>query len=162
MASDIFPRDKSGRARNKVALKPGFSLMDWMRLCNSSTDLAGRQGAPLRAITMEEVQQHRTEHDAWSVFFGKVYNITPYLHYHPGGVSILMKVAGKDGTALFNKYHAWVNLDGMLSKCLIGHLAATVDTIAEGDEKEDESDDDEAKPTTRQDVVRSLEESSDV
>jgi len=37
-----------------------------------------------------------------------VYNITHYLRFHPGGVPLLLKVAGKDGTALFNKYHAWV------------------------------------------------------
>lgn len=33
----------------------------------------------------------------------QVYNLTPYLKFHPGGVAILMSVAGKDGTALFNK-----------------------------------------------------------
>ena len=38
----------------------------------------------------------------------QVYNITHYLRFHPGGVPLLLKVAGKDGTALFNKYHAWV------------------------------------------------------
>lgn len=39
----------------------------------------------------------------------QVYNITHYLRFHPGGVPLLLKVAGKDGTALFNKYHAWVS-----------------------------------------------------
>lgn len=38
----------------------------------------------------------------------QVYNLTPYLRFHPGGVPLLLKVAGKDGTALFNKFHAWV------------------------------------------------------
>lgn len=48
-----------------------------------------------------------------------MYNITPYLQYHPGGADILLKTAGKDCTALFNRYHAWVNLDGLagVSKC---------------------------------------------
>lgn len=41
------------------------------------------------------------------VLRGRVYNITPYLRFHPGGVPLLMKAAGRDGTALFNKYHAW-------------------------------------------------------
>jgi len=52
----------------------------------------------------------------------QVYNITPYLHYHPGGADILMKAAGKDGTSLFNKYHPWVNAHALLEKCLIGLL----------------------------------------
>ena len=34
---------------------------------------------------------------------GKVYNISPYLRFHPGGAAILLKAAGKDGTALFQK-----------------------------------------------------------
>ena len=34
---------------------------------------------------------------------GKVYNITPYLNYHPGGVDELMRAAGKDGTQLFDE-----------------------------------------------------------
>ena len=32
-------------------------------------------------------------------------------------------VAGKDGTELFDKYHKWVNIDFIMSKCLIGPLA---------------------------------------
>lgn len=46
-------------------------------------------------------------------FAYQVYNLTPYLQYHPGGVDILVKTAGKDCTALFNRYHAWVNLEGI-------------------------------------------------
>jgi cytochrome b involved in lipid metabolism len=52
----------------------------------------------------------------------QVYNITPYMKYHPGGAEILMKAVGKDGTVLFNKYHPWVNAQALLEKCLIGLL----------------------------------------
>jgi cytochrome-b5 reductase len=37
------------------------------------------------------------------VIRGKVYNLTPYMKYHPGGIDILMKTAGNDGTVLFDK-----------------------------------------------------------
>jgi cytochrome-b5 reductase len=73
-------------------------------------------------ITLEEVRQHRTADDAWMVLHGKVYNITPYLRFHPGGADILVKSAGRDGTALFNKYHPWVNAHALLEKCLLGML----------------------------------------
>lgn len=33
----------------------------------------------------------------------QVYNLTPYLRFHPGGVDILASMAGKDGTAQFMK-----------------------------------------------------------
>ena len=58
--------------------------------------------------------------DAWTIYQGKVYNITPYLPYHPGGVPELMKCAGRDGTKLFNEVHPWVNWEGMLGACLVG------------------------------------------
>jgi hypothetical protein len=33
----------------------------------------------------------------------------------------MVKAAGKDCTALFNRYHAWVNLDGLAGvRCIIG------------------------------------------
>ncbi|KAG2438980.1 hypothetical protein HYH02_010772 [Chlamydomonas schloesseri] len=67
------------------------------------------------------------------VLRGKVYNISPYLRFHPGGVPILMKAAGKDGTALFMKYHSWVNADALLEKCLVGLLAPAPTPAADGD-----------------------------
>ncbi|OWZ17759.1 Nitrate reductase [Phytophthora megakarya] len=109
--------------RNKVALPPGYSQLHWMRLCQSGQDLSGLKGGPpRRAITMEEVSLHNTEEDCWSVLDGKVYNMTPYLKFHPGGVSDLMLSAGGDCTDLFNEKHPWVNGHSMLEKCYIGQL----------------------------------------
>jgi cytochrome b involved in lipid metabolism len=34
---------------------------------------------------------------------GKVYNITPYMEYHPGGVEELMRGAGIDSTQVFDE-----------------------------------------------------------
>ena len=53
---------------------------------------------------------------------GHVYNITPYLAFHPGGVPELLRGAGADATQLFNEVHAWVNHASMLEKCLVGFL----------------------------------------
>ena len=47
------------------------------------------------------LKKHNKSDDAWSSFNGKVYNITPYLKFHPGGEKELMRVAGRDGTKLF-------------------------------------------------------------
>jgi cytochrome b involved in lipid metabolism len=52
-------------------------------------------------MDMEEVQKHNTPEDAWCVLNGRVYNITPYLDFHPGGRRQLLRVAGKDGSELF-------------------------------------------------------------
>ena len=37
------------------------------------------------------------------MFSGLVYNVTPYMDYHPGGKDELMKAAGIDGTELFDQ-----------------------------------------------------------
>ncbi|GIL51102.1 hypothetical protein Vafri_7194 [Volvox africanus] len=111
-------------ARSKVPLEKGYTQVDWLRLSKSGTDLNGLNGKNLRRdITLEEVQKHHTADDAWMVLRGKVYNIGPYMRFHPGGAAILLKAAGKDGTSLFMKYHPWVNADALLEKCLIGMLA---------------------------------------
>ena len=110
--------------RKKVPYEKGYSQQDWLRLTRSSTeDLTGNGGRPLgRKISLSEVAQHRTEDDAWMVLNGKVYNVTRYVKFHPGGVDYLMQGAGKDATRLFNKYHKWVNADFMLQKCFLGQV----------------------------------------
>lgn len=55
----------------------------------------------LTRIPPSVLKQHNKRADAWSAFNGKVYNITPYLSFHPGGERELMRVAGRDGTKLF-------------------------------------------------------------
>lgn len=90
-----------------------------MTLTGKVRDLSGV--AVKRAnITKNEVYQHRTENDLWTVLDGKVYNITQYARYHPGGVKQLMLAAGADCTALFNESHRWVNGHSMLEVVFIG------------------------------------------
>ncbi|CAF0714785.1 unnamed protein product [Brachionus calyciflorus] len=107
--------------RKKYALGRGYSLMDWIRFTKESTDLAGNKGI-LRPVTYEELAKHDKVDDCWMAIYDKVYNVTPYMKYHPGGVEELMKGAGKNATALFNQVHQWVNIQSMLEKCLIGGL----------------------------------------
>ncbi|XP_050347387.1 cytochrome b5 reductase 4 isoform X2 [Nymphalis io] len=107
--------------RNKCALQPGHSLMDWIRLGNSGKDLTG-VGGRIRPVTPAELATHNTEKDAWLAIRGRVYNITFYLPYHPGGSEELMRGAGIDATELFDKVHPWVNYDSLLAKCLVGPL----------------------------------------
>ncbi|CCD26311.1 Irc21p NDAI_0H01370 [Naumovozyma dairenensis CBS 421] len=67
------------------------------------------------------LQKHVSEDDCWTVHNGKVYCMTYYLHFHPGGADILLEeAAGKDCTRLFNEYHPWVNVEKLFETCLIG------------------------------------------
>lgn len=108
--------------RNKTPLKPGRSLMDWIRVKSSSKDLTGLSGRIIE-VTEEELAKHNKKADCWICIRGLVYNVTPYMEYHPGGEDELMKAAGADGTQLFDEVHRWVNYESMLKECLIGRMA---------------------------------------
>ncbi|XP_075166001.1 cytochrome b5 reductase 4 [Haematobia irritans] len=118
----------TGNPRNKCALKPGHSLMDWIRLGNSGADLSGTKGRII-PVTLEELAKHNTRDNAWMAIRGVVYNVTRYMDFHPGGVEELMRGVGKDATKLFNEVHAWVNYQQLLNKCLIGPLKNAPRTV---------------------------------
>jgi len=98
------------------------------------------------------VRQHAAEDDCWTVLDGRVYNLTHYVPFHPGGKPILMEGAGRDCSALFRKYHPWVNAHFMLAKCLLGKLhesepGALPGSGAQaggGDDDDEEDDNDDA------------------
>ncbi|XP_043254510.1 cytochrome b5 reductase 4 isoform X1 [Colletes gigas] len=112
----------TGNPRNKTALAPGHSLMDWIRLSNSGVDLTGVGGVP-RVVTLSELANHDKENDAWIAIRGIVFNVTRYMDFHPGGTSELMRGVGKDATKLFENVHAWVNYQSILQKCVVGRLS---------------------------------------
>ncbi|PBC31547.1 Cytochrome b5 reductase [Apis cerana cerana] len=113
---------QDGNPRNKTALAPGHSLMDWIRLGNSGVDLTGVGGVP-RIVTLSELASHNKQNDAWIAIRGIVFNVTRYMDFHPGGISELMRGVGKDATKLFESVHAWVNYQSILQKCVVGRLS---------------------------------------
>ena len=94
----------------RTPLEKGYSLQSWMRL-SADADLSGGVGKVdededeenWKVWPMAEVRKHNSREDFWTVVRGRVYNLTPYLLYHPGGIKILGPVAGTDGTVLFDK-----------------------------------------------------------
>ncbi|RKP01812.1 hypothetical protein CXG81DRAFT_4954, partial [Caulochytrium protostelioides] len=108
------------RPRRKTPLAPGHSPLDWAALTRSGANLAGV--ARLRRIKPSELAAHRTRDDAWLALGGRVYNVTAYLPFHPGGQGQVMRGAGKDADALFAAVHPWVNVEALLAKCLVGYL----------------------------------------
>ena len=133
----------SARPSRKVLLAPGHSPLDWAHLTSnppSPTFLRGRSIPTDRLIRVPPslLKSHngRKGQDAWAAFQGKVFNLTPYVDFHPGGRGELMRGVGKDGGVmekLFNEVHPWVNWEGMLAECLIGIL------VGEGQGEEEES-----------------------
>ncbi|KAJ6187349.1 hypothetical protein N7519_002257 [Penicillium mononematosum] len=81
--------------------------------------------------SMLKEQNGRKGRDAWTSYFGKVYNISPYAPYHPGGKGELLRGAGKDSAQLFQEIHPWVNWEGILGECLVGILVSENDIQTE-------------------------------
>ncbi|KAI0107308.1 hypothetical protein F4776DRAFT_645474 [Hypoxylon sp. NC0597] len=128
---------KPAKPSRKVTLEPGRSPLDWARLSNNpSADLRNLgPGAPYLRVTpsMLKRQTGRKGKDAWTALGGRVYNITPYLPFHPGGEPELLRAAGRDGSKLFGEIHPWVNYETMLSSCLIGLLVEEHEAKSSGE-----------------------------
>lgn len=109
-------------ARQKVVLAPKHSPMGWEKL-KKSCDMRGisPQDFPMK-VSKAQLAEHNTLDDAWISLDGKIYNITKYLDYHPGGEKILKPWLGKEAGAIFRKYHRWVNYERILDDCFIGFL----------------------------------------
>ena len=71
--------------------------------------------------TIEEVQKHNTEDDCWTVYQGRIYDVTQYAKVHPGGRKIFLG-KGKDCTKLYDQYHPWVNAKFIVGKFQVGVL----------------------------------------
>ena len=60
-----------------------------------------------KTITQAEVSSH-TSPDKGGMYIivdGSVYDVTHFVNEHPGGAKILKRVAGKDASKQFWKYH---------------------------------------------------------
>ncbi|GFP56757.1 cytochrome b5 reductase 4 [Trichoderma asperellum] len=128
---------KPQKPSRQVVLTPGHSPLDWARISGPNADLRGvAPSTPYLRVTpsMLKTQTGRKGKDAWMAINGKVYNVTPYARFHPGGVPELMRGAGRDGTKLFGEIHPWVNYETMLAACLVGLL------VEESDGKENDMD----------------------
>ena len=57
----------------------------------------------LPVLSWDEISRHNTVTDLWVVVDGYVYDLTRFVHEHPGGLAILENYAGKDATQRFHK-----------------------------------------------------------
>ena len=103
----------------------GHSLLRWAAL---KSNMIATQP---RRIPNEEVALHCTIDDAWIILFGKVYDITQFVKFHPGGIDPILSYLGRDCTAAFgihcflivlDETHSWVSYHSLLDKFLVGFV----------------------------------------
>ncbi|KAI3657601.1 hypothetical protein MP638_005805 [Amoeboaphelidium occidentale] len=59
----------------------------------------------MKQCSLEEIAKHSKPDDLWLIIHNKVYDLTSFLHDHPGGSAILLKYGGKDATKAFDVVH---------------------------------------------------------
>ncbi|KAK4245271.1 hypothetical protein VTI28DRAFT_3796 [Corynascus sepedonium] len=75
-----------------------------------------------KQITKAEVAQHKDEKSMYIIVDDGVYDVAGFLDDHPGGAKILKRMAGKDATKQFWKYHGKSVLEKYGPKLKVGTL----------------------------------------
>ncbi|EXJ88708.1 cytochrome b5 [Capronia coronata CBS 617.96] len=78
-----------------------------------------------KTFTPAEVAKHTAKADdgMYIIIDGSVYDVTNFVDEHPGGAKILKRVAGKDASKQFWKYHNESVLKKYGPKLKIGEVA---------------------------------------
>lgn len=120
----LFPLQNSPQRlaprQKKQSLGPGYSQLDWHALQKTI-----RQTQPPCRIPLSQLSLHGKDSKAgvWLSYHGKVYDITAYSKFHPGGIDELMKGAGRECGKEVDAIHSWVNVERVLHNFLVGFLS---------------------------------------
>ena len=72
--------------------------------------------------TYAQVQQHNDKNSVWVVIKGKIYDVTSFLHEHPGGEEVLREHAGTNATEAFDDIGHSLGAREMLREYCIGEV----------------------------------------
>ncbi|KAJ9643255.1 hypothetical protein H2204_002151 [Knufia peltigerae] len=77
-----------------------------------------------KTFTVEDVAKHnqKASDGMYIIVDGTVYDVTNFVDEHPGGAKILKRVAGKDASKQFWKYHNESVLKKYAPKLKIGQI----------------------------------------
>ncbi|KAN0031691.1 hypothetical protein ACTFIV_005556 [Dictyostelium citrinum] len=78
-----------------------------------------------KTYSIEEVSKHNKKDDCWIIVNNKVYDMTEYLLYHPGGPNLLFKCAGRDATDDFEGMFHSRNAKAILERFYIGKASSS-------------------------------------
>jgi hypothetical protein len=91
---------------------------------STATTTATTTSSIPKSYTLAEIAAHNTSSNCWTAINFKVYDLTPFVTKHPGGVQNITKLCGIDGTAKFTAQHGSTpGAIAQLAKLQIGVLA---------------------------------------
>ena len=78
------------------------------------------EDAETTVYTYDQIAKHSSIQDAWTVYEGRVYDVSEYAKKHPGGIKKLMMGVGQDCTQMFKEAHAYINCHYILGRYQVG------------------------------------------
>lgn len=95
--------------------------------CKAATQEKDLKDAPI--ITFEEFQKHDKVSDCWIQIEDMVFDVSEFMHKHPGGIKTMLSLGGRDATFPFQMNHHKEIWTKYLSSFFIGYLeeSAVVD-----------------------------------
>ena len=117
-----------------VALSQGYGLLrdgvsygpiDDSRQREQEHAVKASEEESLPLIPLDDVRAHSDEESCWVCYGGVVYDVTTFLHEHPGGLDTLLHAAGQDLEAFWDKYpiHYKKDVLSILQPYRIGRLS---------------------------------------
>lgn len=98
--------------------KSGFRKVH-ITLPGKQTNLAEKSRPASKLVEYEvsaaTVRLHNQRRDCWVILYGEAYDVTEYIHLHPGK-DFLLQAAGQDATGLFESIHSSHAKDVLRSK----------------------------------------------
>jgi cytochrome b involved in lipid metabolism len=61
--------------------------------------------ATTKNFTLADVAKHNTDGDCYTAIDNTVYDLTAWVHKHPGGDKNILRICGIDGTSAFDRKH---------------------------------------------------------
>ncbi|MDB5259332.1 MAG: uncharacterized protein JWO73_540 [Candidatus Taylorbacteria bacterium] len=91
--------------RNPSVAKPTRTTSQGSETLNPTGATSTGTVSSEKTYTLADVAKHKSQTDCWTAVRGSVYNLSPFVNQHPGGVANIMKICGIDGTAAFEGQH---------------------------------------------------------
>ncbi|CAD8083216.1 unnamed protein product [Paramecium sonneborni] len=115
-------KDNNKLINQKQSIERSANSYPVTKIQSTNIQLPKKRQTQLQSYTIQEVQLHNTQEDAWIVLSDNIYDITYYIDQHPGGREQILLGIGKDATFLFLQHHPWINFHYILEKFQVGYL----------------------------------------
>ncbi len=88
--------------KDRIATTGGVALEDSK---SQGGTASGSTSEGAVELSNSQVTLRNSASACWSIVNGNVYNLTSFIQEHPGGVSVISDICGKDGTKAFTGQH---------------------------------------------------------